>query len=128
MKKIIITIITILAMIILPIIYVQSQNKKYEESLAQKIQENYPISDLQSINFAYNYYILITPSEIIVLNKKYEQIHLENITNKKLLDLEIIYKNNKLMYEETLSTSQKITYNYYDFNTEEKINTIEMER
>ena len=43
-------------------------------------------------------------------------------------DFELIYRTNKLMYEDTTVKDNKVTYDYYDANTYKKISSTTLEQ
>ena len=77
-----------------------------------------------------NYYIFTTKNNVIVLNKEYKEILKEDIEkiSKNKDNYELIYKTNKLMYEETITKENKVTYIYYDAESLKKIKETTLER
>lgn len=134
LKKIIIAIIIIALVILIAIFslsYIINKNNNYQDNLTKKIKTNYDISeDITYSNFYGNYYIFKTKNNVIVLNKEYEEVLKEEIKNiadnKEGYDL--IYKTNKLMYEDTTIENNKVTYTYYDAKTYEKISSTTLEK
>lgn len=134
MKKIlkIIIIILLLALFVYIIIFSTiNKNNKYINNLTKDIEKNYKLKeDIKYSNKYGNYYIFTTDTKVIVLNKEYEEILIEDI---KILDenknnYDLIYKNNKLMYEETILKDQKLTYKYYDATNNELIKETNLEK
>lgn len=115
--KIIIVIIILLALYLLVLSYINNKNYDYLNNITKNIKDNYKLTEeIITINEYGNYYILTTKKNIIILNKEYEEILIKDI---KILapnpnNYAIIYKTNKIMYEETILKNNKITYKYYD--------------
>jgi len=129
--KIILILVVLFIIYLLTLIYINNKNDKYLIELSNKIKENYEISsDITYINFHNNYYVLTTKEEIIVLNKEYDEILINDInilaTNPN--NYQLIYKNNKLMYESTTLKKNKINYKYYDATNNELIKETNMEK
>ena len=110
--------------------YITSRSDNYQNRLVKQVKKHYDIEEkISLINKYENNYIIITEDKVIVLNKKYKELVKENLsdlaTNSKKYRL--IYKNNKLMYEETILKKDKVTYSYYDAKTYEIIDTVVLE-
>ena len=77
-----------------------------------------------------NYYIFTTKEKVIVLNKEFREVASEDKSqlaeNKN--DYQLIYKANKLMYEETILSKKAVTYKYYDSKTYKQLSKITLER
>ena len=102
------------------ILFLNNKNQKYLDSITKNIKENYDIKENITYSNLYgNYYIFTTKKDIIVLNKEYEEILTKDIDvlTPNPNNYELIYKNNKLIYEETILKSNKIIYKYYDATT-----------
>lgn len=134
MKKIIKIIIPILILIVIYILvlsFINNKNENYMNQTLKNIKDNYPIKEKVTYSNIYgNYYILKTSNKIIVLNKEYEEILKEKIDvlAPNPNNYNLIYKNNKLMYEETILKKDKLIYKYYDANTSEFIKETNMEK
>jgi len=134
MKKVtrtIIIIIIVAALIFITLVSINNKNNKYLNKITKDIKENYEVKEEITYSNKYgNYYIFTTNKKVIVLNKEYEEILKEDIDilddNKNNFDL--IYKNNKLMYEETILKKEKLTYKYYDATNNELIKETIMEK
>jgi len=130
-------IIQILLIIILPMImllsstyYIISRNNLYQEKLTKKIKKNYKTNEIITKTTKYeNNYIIITEDFVIVLDKKYKELLKEELSTLAVNpnNYELIYKNNKLMYEETILKKNNVTYKYYDAYTYEIINKVTLE-
>lgn len=134
MKKLRIILPIILCIIIFIILYISfilNRNNNYLEKMTKKIQDNYEIKEeITDINQYGNYYIITTTKNVIVLNKEYQEIRKEdiNILAEKDDNMELIYKTNKLMYEEKQVEDKVLIYKYYDATTGNFIKETTMEQ
>lgn len=141
MKKLIITIISVLAIIlILTIIIVNFSTIKHNKNLSQaqnsfqKKNQNAEIMKVESYYGEDTYYIINYKANKIeyigVLNNKNDIIL--TIEKSKLYNLKenkvIGYKNNKLIYEVKKSTKDGFTYSYYNALTGEFIKNIKLNK
>lgn len=120
--KIILPIIILIILILIMILFLNNKNQKYLDSITKNIKENYDTDETITYSNLYgNYYIFTTKKDIIVLNKEYEEVLKKDIDvlTPNQNNYELIYKNNKLIYEETILKNNKITYKYYDATTGE---------
>ena len=105
-------------------IYLTNNNTNYMEKTLKNIKDNYQINEeITYYNEYNNYYIFTTKTKVIVLNNEYEEILNEDITNimKRKNNQELIYKTNKLMFEETILDDNNLTYKYYDASNYELV-------
>lgn len=125
--KILFLLLIISITIILILSNINKNNNKYLDNITKNIKENYNIKEKITYSNLYgNYYIFTTKTKVIVLNKEYEKIKKFNIdilSNNKN-NYQLIYKNNKLMYEETIKKKNKIIYKYYDATNNKLIKEI----
>lgn len=125
--KILFLLLIISITIILILSNINKNNNKYLDNITKNIKENYNIKEKITYSNLYgNYYIFTTKTKVIVLNKEYEEIKKFNIdilSNNKN-NYQLIYKNNKLMYEETIKKKNKIIYKYYDATNNKLIKEI----
>ena len=130
MKKFVIIIVSTLIIILLSIVYLGSNVNKYNSNLNKLIKDNYHVDNkLISVNKYDNYYILTTSANIIVLNSKYKEILKEDISKiKESNNMDIIYKNNNLMYLEKEISKDKVIYKYYNPSNLELIKEITFRR
>ena len=134
MKKILKIIGALLIIVLLGILfisYLTNHNEDYLDNMTKSIQENYDISEEITYSNQYgNYYVVKTPSSVIVLNKEYQEVLKESssILAPNINNYALIYKTNKLMYENTIVKEDELTYEYYDAKTNELIKTTTMER
>ena len=128
--KIILLLVIIISAAILSLSYIINNNNNYKDNTIKKINKHYKIDNITYTNTYGNYYILKTKDNVIVLNKEYKEILKEKVTvlaeNKD--NYELIYRTNKLMYENTILEKDKLTYKYYDAKTVKYINETVMEK
>ena len=133
MKKII-KLLALVIIIILTITIIMfsliNKNNKYLNSITKDIKSNYKLKSDITYSNKYGYYIFTTSTKVIVLNKEFEEILSKDIDilDKNKNNYELIYKNNKLMYEETILKNNKLTYKYYDATNNELIKETKMEQ
>jgi len=130
LKRILLILIPIFLILFISIFHITTKNKKYESKLKEEIKINYQLEEeIETINKYNKNYIIITKTKVVVLNKKYQLLLEENI--KKLAknkdNYTLIYKNNKLLYENTILKKDKVIYEYYDAYTYEYLDKIIME-
>ncbi len=129
--KVILATITVVLIGVLSISYLTNHNQNFSDNITKTIQENYSLAEEITYSNQYgNYYILTTPTQVIVLTKDYVEVLKENITSLKenTEDLPLIYKTNMLMYEKTKLTKENLTYEYYDAKTGTLLKTTTMEQ
>ena len=105
-------------------IYLTNNNTNYIEKTLKNIKDNYQINEeITYYNEYNNYYIFTTKTKVIVLNNEYVEILNEDITNikKRKNNQELIYKTNKLMFEETILDDNNLIYKYYDASNYELV-------
>ena len=120
----------IILIIILYTIYLVNNNKNYLNNTINNIKENYKLNEeITYLNEYNHYYIFTTKTRVIVLNNEYEEVLNESIATikEKEDNQELIYKTNKLMYEETTRDDNELIYKYYDATTKEFIKETIME-
>ena len=106
------------------IIYLTNDNTNYLNDITKNIKANYQINEeITYSNIYNNYYIFTTKNKVIVLNNEYTEVLNESITNIKERkdNQELIYKTNKLMFEETTTNDGKLIYKYFDASNGEFI-------
>ena len=129
MKKIITAFIIIVLVVFFLIFFLVSNNNKYTNKIEKEIKDNYEIKDeINYLNKSNLYYIIVTNKNLIVLDNKYQEVFVEEVSKIKKIDkeYEIVYRLNKVMYEVKKITSNKIKYEYYDIYTNELIDTVEI--
>ena len=129
--KIIIIVIALIFIGVFSLSYTINNNNSYKESIITNIKNNYNVNgDITYANYYGNYYIFTTNSNVIVLTKEYKEVLNEDINKlaKNTNNYELIYRTNKLMYEDTTVKDNKVTYDYYDANTYKKISSTTLEQ
>lgn len=129
MKKLIILIIILIFTFFLSRFYVVNKNNKYYKALEEEIKENYKIKkDIKYLNKSNLYYIILTTDNLIVLDNDYNEIINEKVSKlfKYSKKYEIVYRKNKIMYEEKKISKNKIVYKYYDIYTGEQIDRVDI--
>ena len=129
--KILIIPVIILIIILIYTIYLVNNNRNYLNNITKDIKANYPLTEEITYSNKYNnYYIFTTKTKVIVLNNEYTEILKENISNiiTPPKNQKLIYKTNKLMYEETILKEDKLIYKYYDATNGEFIKETVLER
>ena len=116
-------------LIILYISYAIDYNQEEIKQLKKEISNHYPTNEITYVNEYGNYYIIKTKDQIIVLSKDYKEVVKEDTFKLKENSdkLNIIYKNNKLMYEKIIQKSKTLTYEYFDIITGKKIKSTALE-
>ena len=111
-------------------VYLTNNNTNYLDKTLKNIKDNYQINEeITYYNEYNNYYIFTADTRVIVLNNEYTEVLNENITNIKERkdNQELIYKTNKLMFEETTTNDSKLIYKYFDASNGEFIKETIME-
>ncbi len=119
-KKYIIILLTILLISVLIIyIYPTERNNKYKQKLIKDIYQNTTIKDIKYLNKDNNYYIIIAEDKVVVLDLNYEEVY--SIDKNKIKDStkDITYRRGNIYYEEKIKEKEKLTYNFYNVETEE---------
>ena len=92
-------------------------NDKYIDSIKSNITNKYKKINIDYVNEYGGYYIVVSNNNIIVLDFDYNEIIKDSVSNIKLNKFDIVYKTNKIMYEETVLKNNKLIYNYYDIDS-----------
>ena len=111
-------------------IYLIINNNNYLDSITKNIKDNYQINEEITYSNEYNnYFIFTTDTRVIVLNNEYTEVLNESIATIKnrTENQELIYKTNKLMFEETTTNDGKLIYKYFDASNGEFIKETIME-
>ena len=129
--KICIFIVIIIVIIVLSLSYTINNNNNYKNNLINNIKKNYTLNDdINYINFYDKYYIITTKDKVIVLDDNYKEIYKEELSKlaKNTNNYDLIYKNKKLMYVNTINDKNKITYEYYDIKNYKRTSEVNLER
>lgn len=119
-KKYIIILLTILLISVLVIyIYPIKKNNIYKQKLIKDIYQNTTIKDIKYLNKDNNYYIIIAEDKVVVLDLNYEEVY--GIDKSKIKDNKkpLTYRRGNIYYEEKIKEKEKLTYNFYNVETEE---------
>ena len=122
--KILIIPFIIILVITIYTVYLTNNNIKYLDKTLKNIKDNYQIDEKITYSNEYNnYYIFTTKDRVIVLNNEYEEVLNESIVDIKERkdNQELIYKTNKLIFEETILKDNSLTYKYYDASNYELV-------
>lgn len=121
MKKKYIIILLILLFISVLVIYIYpiKKNNIYKQKLIKDIYQNTTIKDIKYLNKDNNYYIIIAEDKVVVLDLNYEEVY--EIDKNKIKDStkDITYRRGNIYYEEKIKEKEKLTYNFYNVETEE---------
>lgn len=121
MKKKYIIILLILLFISVLVIYIYpiKKNNIYKQKLIKDIYQNTTIKDIKYLNKDNNYYIIIAEDKVVVLDLNYEEVY--EIDKNKIKDStkDITYRRGNIYYEEKIKEKEKLTYNFYNIETEE---------
>lgn len=121
----------LILIVILYISFLTNNNQNYLDNITKTIKENYQVDEEITYSNLYNhYYIFTTKSRVIVLNNEYQEVLNESIATikNKEENQDLIYKTNKLMFEEVETNKNNITYKYYDASNGEFIKETVMEK
>ena len=117
--------------IVIYISYIVDHNSQEISKLETKIKNHYKTKDeITSVNKYSNFYIIKTPSKVIVLSDDYKSVLEEDLQKLSNNDANqpLIYKTNKLMYEKKVLKKNKLTYEYYDAISGELIDKTTLEQ
>lgn len=121
MKKKYIIILLILLFISVLVIYIYpiKKNNIYKQKLIKDIYQNTTIKDIKYLNKDNNYYIIIAEDKVVVLDLNYEEVY--SIDKSKIKDNKkpLTYRRGNIYYEEKIKEKEKLTYNFYNVETEE---------
>lgn len=128
--KILLIPITLVIIYFLSLSYTINQNQNYESKITNRIKKHQKVDNIKYANYQEGYYIYTTDEKVIVLDNEYNEELIEDIkiiSNKEKND-NIVYKDKKLMYEQTKLEKNKVTYTYYDIETRKEIKSIVLEK
>lgn len=128
--KILIIPFIVILVITIYIVFLTNNNKSYLDDVTKNIKANYQINEeITYSNIYNNYYIFTTGTRVVVLNNEYTEVLNESIATIKnrTENQELIYKTNKLMFEETTTNDGKLIYKYFDATNGEFIKETIME-
>lgn len=116
-KKIIIISILLIIISLSVLLYPVVKNNSYKKELYNYIYENTKYKDITYLNKDNNYYIIKTKDKVIVLDLNYEERFSLDINKLSQSNLELVYRRNKLFYEEKKKEKNKVIYKFYNVET-----------
>ena len=124
MKRIIIIFLSITFILLILLLYITNDN--YYNNISKSIKDNYANINLYYVNKYNNYYIFLSDENYGVLDGEYNEIMLisKSLVHDNTNNYDVIYKDNKLMYQEEVLDKDKLMINYYDIYTYQLDKTI----
>lgn len=126
MKRIIIIFLSITFILLILLLYITNDN--YYNNISKSIKDNYANINLYYVNKYNNYYIFLSDENYGVLDGEYNEIMLisKSLVHDNTNNYDVIYKDNKLIYQEEVLDKDKLMINYYDIYTYQLDKTITM--
>lgn len=126
MKRIIIIFLSITFILLMLLVYITNDN--YYNNISKSIKDNYANINLYYVNKYNDYYIFLSDENYGVLDGEYNEIMLisKSLVHDNTNNYDVIYKDNKLMYQEEVLDKDKLMINYYDIYTYQLDKTITM--
>lgn len=124
MKRIIIIFLSITFILLILLLYITNDN--YYNNISKSIKDNYANINLYYVNKYNDYYIFLSDENYGVLDGEYNEIMLisKSLVHDNTNNYNVIYKDNKLMYQEEVLDKDKLMINYYDIYTYQLDKTI----
>ncbi len=124
MKRIIIIFLSITFILLILLLYITNDN--YYNNISKSIKDNYANINLYYVNKYNDYYIFLSDENYGVLDGEYNEIMLisKSLVHDNTNNYDVIYKDNKLMYQEEVLDKDKLMINYYDIYTYQLDKTI----
>ena len=124
MKRIIIIFLSITFILLMLLLYITNDN--YYNNISKSIKDNYANINLYYVNKYNDYYIFLSDENYGVLDGEYNEIMLisKSLVHDNTNNYDVIYKDNKLMYQEEVLDKDKLMINYYDIYTYQLDKTI----
>lgn len=128
MKRIIIIFLSITFILLILLLYITNDN--YYNNISKSIKDNYANINLYYVNKYNDYYIFLSDENYGVLDGEYNEIMLisKSLVHDNTNNYDVIYKDNKLIYQEEVLDKDKLKINYYDIYTYQLDKTITMGR
>ena len=106
------------------LVYITNDN--YYNNISKSIKDNYANINLYYVNKYNDYYIFLSDENYGVLDGEYNEIMLisKSLVHDNTNNYDVIYKDNKLMYQEEVLDKDKLMINYYDIYTYQLDKTI----
>ncbi len=126
MKRIIIIFLSITFILLMLLVYITNDN--YYNNISKSIKDNYANINLYYVNKYNDYYIFLSDENYGVLDGEYNEIMLisKSLVHDNTNNYDVIYKDNKLIYQEEVLDKDKLMINYYDIYTYQLDKTITM--
>ena len=126
MKRIIIIFLSITFILLMLLLYITNDN--YYNNISKSIKDNYANINLYYVNKYNDYYIFLSDENYGVLDGEYNEIMLisKSLVHDNTNNYDVIYKDNKLMYQEEVLDKDQLMINYYDIYTYQLDKTITM--
>ena len=126
MKRIIIIFLSITFILLILLLYITNDN--YYNNISKSIKDNYANINLYYVNKYNDYYIFLSDENYGVLDGEYNEIMLisKSLVHDNTNNYDVIYKDNKLIYQEEVLDKDKLMINYYDIYTYQLDKTITM--
>ena len=126
MKRIIIIFLSITFILLMLLLYITNDN--YYNNISKSIKDNYANINLYYVNKYNDYYIFLSDENYGVLDGEYNEIMLisKSLVHDNTNNYDVIYKDNKLIYQEEVLDKDKLMINYYDIYTYQLDKTITM--
>ena len=126
MKRIIIIFLSITFILLMLLLYITNDN--YYNNISKSIKDNYANINLYYVNKYNDYYIFLSDENYGVLDGEYNEIMLisKSLVHDNTNNYDVIYEDNKLMYQEEVLDKDKLMINYYDIYTYQLDKTITM--
>ena len=126
MKRIITIFLSITFILLILLLYITNDN--YYNNISKSIKDNYANINLYYVNKYNNYYIFLSDENYGVLDGEYNEIMLisKSLVHDNTNNYDVIYKDNKLIYQEEVLDKDKLMINYYDIYTYQLDKTITM--
>ena len=124
MKRIIIIFLSITFILLMILVYITNDN--YYNNISKSIKDNYANINLYYVNKYNDYYIFLSDENYGVLDGEYNEIMLisKSLVHDNTNNYDVIYKDNKLIYQEEVLDKDKLMINYYDIYTYQLDKTI----
>ena len=126
MKRIIIIFLSITFILLILLLYITNDN--YYNNISKSIKDNYANINLYYVNKYNDYYIFLSDENYGVLDGEYNEIMLisKSLVHDNTNNYDVIYKDNKLIYQKEVLDKDKLMINYYDIYTYQLDKTITM--
>lgn len=124
MKRIIIIFLSITFILLILLLYITNDN--YYNNISKSIKDNYANINLYYVNKYNDYYIFLSDENYGVLDGEYNEIMLisKSLVHDNTNNYDVIYKDNKLIYQEEVLDKDKLMINYYNIYTYQLDKTI----